>query len=184
MAAACKGRLQCCKELLAAGADPTISNLRGYTAVDAAVDAGHAECAAILLQYGAVASSSSLADGGGKECHFAEAGRHRSKWTGRQHTMVTSAAWEDITLPRTTRLCRELDAQLSKHLLAAPEAKLLETPHDRFARVERQHKRQVEREAARSGKQRERETTRSRVLADWHERVDHRSGSRFRGIVA
>ena len=54
MAAACKGRLQCCRELLAAGADPRRANLRGYTAVDAAVDAGHAECASMLFEAGAV----------------------------------------------------------------------------------------------------------------------------------
>ena len=99
--------------------------------------------------------------------------------------MVTSAAWEDVTLPRTTRLCRELDSQLTKHLLVAPESKLLETPHDRFNRVERQHRKQMELEATRNDKLREREASRSRALSEWHSRVDSRGyGSHFGGVRA
>ena len=75
-------------------------------------------------------------------------------------------------MPHQTRRCRELDAQLSKHVLsAAPDSALLETPLDRYHRVERLHSARVESEKKRALGASQRERDRTAFVQAWHSKV-------------
>ena len=80
--------------------------------------------------------------------------------------------WAQEGVPKSTRLCQELDAQLTKHALSsAPDAQLLETPLDRFARAERAHQRQFKAVAERRTTVQERQAQRQAKIDAWHSRA-------------
>jgi len=168
MAAACRGRQGCVALLLNAHADPNVKNQRGYTALEAAVDAAHGECAALLLAHGARSEAPPRP----------ATARHEARGAGvpffsRYERGAASQAWWALDgMPKQARRCRELDAQLARHVMsAAPDSQLLETPTDRFAKVERAHAARLRDEQQRRLGVAEREAVRERKVDAWRERV-------------
>ena len=124
-----------------------------FAALEAAVDSGHRECASLLLAHGARSEAPPSPGRAKKEAKRAGESFHWDRQAGNQNW------WVEGSLPMQTRKCRELDAQLTKHVLSAiSDAKLLDSPLDRFAKVEKAHSAQFRKEAAR------RDETRARTL--------------------
>jgi len=201
MAAACRGRAGCVELLLLARANPNLKNKNGYTgerispprerllmpvcslspsllmmmpavclgtraALEAAVDAGHSECAALLCAHGACPPSQKRPATARQEAKRAGQPFHWDRGLSSQDW------WKTEGLPSQARKCRELEAQLMKHLLgAAPDAHLLETPLDRLARVERAHTMQFRKEHQRKATARQREESRQAQITAWNEKI-------------
>lgn len=136
-------------------------------ALQAAVDSGNGECASLLMARGARAEAPPRAAAARKQ---AKAAGERFHW---DRGLASQNWWVQDGLPKQSRRCRELDAQLTQHVLSAvPDAQLLETPLDRFHQVERQHALSAREEAQRRAGVAARERAREAKLSAWHERVE------------
>lgn len=166
MAAAARGRSACAAVLLRAGADPNIKNKRGYMALNAAVDAGHADCVGLISAHGGRQMETARPATARRECERTGAAFH---W---DRGLASQAWWTEQNMPMATRRSRELDAQLTKHVLSSvPDAQLLETPLDRFSKAERSYQKQFQKVAQRQASVRERDAIRQAKLHAWHQRV-------------
>ena len=166
-AAACRGRAKVCELLLLAGADPNAHNRRGYTPLGAAVDAAHHDCVALLLGHGAAPDPAQRPAQAKRE---AKEARQPFHW---DRGLAAQSWWQREGAPRQARRCRELEQQLAQHLLSAcPDAKLLETPIDRFQRAERAHEQQRQKEAQRRQIERQRADEREQKLIAWRQKIE------------
>jgi len=134
----CRGRKGCIELLLDAGADANLQNHKGYTALEAAVDAAHGECADLLIARGArvpvptrPSSASSRAD---------------QSWWARDGPNVKSRRYS------------ELDAQLSSHVLRV-------TPDAQFRKQQQRRANDAKRDVVRRRAERaEREEARLQAI--------------------
>lgn len=139
-------------------------------ALEAAVDAGHSECTSLLLSHGARTEPPKRPATARKEARVAGAPFH---W---DRGLASQCWWRHQGLPSQSRAYRELEAQLTKHVLsAAPDAQLLETPLDRFARSERAHTIQFRKEQERKSTAREREQHRQAQIHNWNAKIESAS---------
>ena len=168
MAAACKGRTKVVELLLLAGAAANVKNKRGYTALGAAVDAAHADCVALLMGHGAVPEAMERPAQVRLEAKQASMPFHWDRGLAAQSWLQHEG------MPKQTRRCFELDMQLTKHLLGAcPDAKLLETPLDRYRVASRAHAKRQAQETTRKENAHARQLEREKKIFAWRDKIEH-----------
>lgn len=165
LVAACRGKHGCIKALLEAEANPNLSNHRGYTPLNAAVDAAHSECAALLTAFGAAPPAPQTPGKLKREVQRSGGVFHWERGLAQQRW------WSEAGLPRQSRRAMELQEQISRHMMASvPDAHLLETPLERFAIAERRHAKQHASDARRKHEKVELEAERGRRLDAYYAR--------------